>query len=451
MSSIYANTALKFLEWGVSPIPLEKYNPTNPQSTNPKKPMLKGWQKHCQEPISLQEVERLRHTHAGSNIGIALGTKLFDKQLCAVDVDENSVVPFVTAVLGEGSLCGKRGVKGITYFVMSPAGMKSKKLKLHGGERPAVEFLADGTQTVMPPSIHPATGSPYEYVDCAPLFEWKADELPKLDEYQLLLIEAVLSSKYTPTIIAGEGTHEAALKLTAQLVKAGFSRDELLAPLSALFPSGYKGNSLKELPGMIDDALQKGFHENASSPTVDAGAAKAVINAEQPFINTDNGFYKYQQGYWRKVPVMEVEQKVLSHLDDVIIKGVLAPLMKHTMRCIERFAYHSKFGGRSPLICCRNGTVDIRTGELLPHSPDHELLYRLDMDFDKEALCPTYDAHIRQTFMDDEEALNAFNEFAGYSLIPDNSYQKALYLIGEGGSGKSTLLAMVTAIHDPNA
>ncbi|MCB1188752.1 ATP-binding cassette domain-containing protein, partial [bacterium] len=109
------------------------------------------------------------------------------------------------------------------------------------------------------------------------------------------------------------------------------------------------------------------------------------------------------------------------------------------------------FGDHSGRICLLNGTLNVATGELEKHSPDHQLRYRLDIEYDPQATCPTYDEQIRQTLKGDEKAISLFDEFAALTLVPDMRYQKALYLIGPGGSGKSTLLKVIEMMHDPDA
>jgi putative DNA primase/helicase len=109
------------------------------------------------------------------------------------------------------------------------------------------------------------------------------------------------------------------------------------------------------------------------------------------------------------------------------------------------------FGGHAGLICVRNGTVDVHSGNLLPHSPEHELRFRLDIDYDPHAACPTYEEHIAHTLQGNQKSIDTFDEFAALTLVPDLRFQKALYLVGPGGSGKSTLLKAVEVMHDPDA
>jgi P4 family phage/plasmid primase-like protien len=360
-------------------------------------------------------------------------------------------VHFVCALFNEPIICRKRGKKGLTIVVQAEPDIKAKKLRVAGEPSPAIEFLCVGNQTVMPPSIHPETGEPYLYVDCKPLYEHAPAELNLFTAQHMDLLQAVLKSESTPIILGGSGTHDATLQLTAQLVAKGFPKETLLTSLPALFPADYAGNTLSELEGMIDSAKEKGYKMPHNSKAIDTIAARSVINAKSPLVFTDDEFLHYQDGYWSTVDKMSIETAALRHLDNCIEKGAVAPYIRHTVECIKRFCHEPEFGTMGNLICCRNGTVDVRTGELLPHSPEHQLRYRVDMDYDPQATCPTYDAHLERVFVGDTEAGILFNEFCGYTLVPDNRFQKALYLIGAAGSGKSSLLSTLMSLHDPKA
>src|SRR5271168_814146 len=73
------------------------------------------------------------------------------------------------------------------------------------------------------------------------------------------LIRAVFTSEFTPQLFGGADTHEAALRLSGQLVR--YTEDDALieAVIKGALPEDYSGDSLDELPGMIADARKKGF------------------------------------------------------------------------------------------------------------------------------------------------------------------------------------------------
>jgi hypothetical protein len=262
--------------------------------------------------------------------------------------------------------------------------------------------------------MHP-DGMYYAYVDCKPLYEYRIDELPELTPEMVNTIEVVVESKHTLVILTGQGTHDAVLALVGQLVAAGVSREIILRSVPALFPQVYKGNSLEELPGMVESAFEKGFDSAAASTAIDMQIARRLIFDLNPIVYVKGeGYRKYENGHWPELPEEKIRKLAMETIDALGGKNLVAPLIKHVMTCVELLTSQKSFGGYSSRVCCKNGTVDILTGQLLEWSPDHQLRYQLGIDYDPQAACPLYEQHLQQTLMNDEKAITAFDEFIGY-------------------------------------
>jgi Bifunctional DNA primase/polymerase, N-terminal len=94
-----------------------------------------------------------------ANIGIRTGT---DIGIVGVDVDTDD--PDIQAALPaivRDSLVKKKGQRGYTSFLYGP-GTRSRKYLIN--DKTVLEILGVGRQTVIPPSIHPVTQKPYEWV-----------------------------------------------------------------------------------------------------------------------------------------------------------------------------------------------------------------------------------------------------------------------------------------------
>ena len=100
---------------------------------------------------------------------------------------------------------------------------------------------------------------------------------------------------------------------------------------------------------------------------------------------------------------------------------------------------------RPPLaqINLRNGLLDVRTRTLHEPSPGFLSPVQLGASYDPEAECPAFEAYLAATAPDLREMLL---ELLGLLLVPDNSYQRAFMLLGEGGTGKSTFLNLLKAL-----
>jgi P4 family phage/plasmid primase-like protien len=314
-----------------------------------------------------------------------------------------------------------------------------------------IDILASGKQTVLPPSLHPETGEAYTWKDKS-LLDVEFSELPIFAVRQLAIIKALAASEEAWQIATGKTTHLPALRLAGKVARAGANDAEITAIITGLLTEDYSGNTLDELPEMIRSAREKGFTSGGELPR-DEAVALEVVEELKPLVFLEGaGFLQYRAGHWPHVPDNTVDRTAKDFLRSLVgPKGQVVPYLKNVRRCLSLNAEQEDFGLGTGLICVENGTVDVQSGELLPHAPEHQLRFKLGIAYDPDATCPVYDAHIRQTLRDDAEAVALFDEFAGLTLVPDLRYQKALYLIGPGGSGKSTLLAMLEAMHDPRA
>jgi putative DNA primase/helicase len=89
----------------------------------------------------------------------------------------------------------------------------------------------------------------------------------------------------------------------------------------------------------------------------------------------------------------------------------------------------------------KNGILDLKTMEILPHSKEFGFRYVLPYNYEPEALAPRFAQFLQEITCNRQELIDVILEYAGYSFSNDNCWtQKALLLVGEGANGKSTLL-----------
>ena len=89
----------------------------------------------------------------------------------------------------------------------------------------------------------------------------------------------------------------------------------------------------------------------------------------------------------------------------------------------------------------KNGTVDMRTGELLPHDPTHYLTSAIESDYVRDRPCPdVFLNFITSAFGDDQ--LDAVRAYTSMLIDPTAPYGKFIHIIGPSGSGKGTLLRL---------
>jgi P4 family phage/plasmid primase-like protien len=93
------------------------------------------------------------------------------------------------------------------------------------------------------------------------------------------------------------------------------------------------------------------------------------------------------------------------------------------------------------LINCKNGLVDVRTGNLMPHTPEYLSLIQYPVTYNSNTKAPKYTKFISEV-LPNEADRRVVMEFFGYTLLPYlyNRYHKSLMLLGKPGTGKGTLL-----------
>lgn len=175
-----------------------------------KRPIIKDWSKYCSQMPTEEEVDSW---NTDNNIGLCLGP---ESGIIALDIDTDDKETLKRCPI---SPVVKRGKKGETRFFKYN---KEEAIKRHDL---AIELLSLGNQTVIPPSIHPETKTPYVFTSLD-LFPDRWDELPDLDKdfYQYLLKRD--GETRTSEIIPSDGSrcnHNSYNKISEMLVAALYS------------------------------------------------------------------------------------------------------------------------------------------------------------------------------------------------------------------------------------
>jgi putative DNA primase/helicase len=93
------------------------------------------------------------------------------------------------------------------------------------------------------------------------------------------------------------------------------------------------------------------------------------------------------------------------------------------------------------LINFKNGVLDIKTRELLPHSPERGFMYCLPYDYEPNAKAPRFEQFLDEVTGKDKGLRAVLEEFGGYAISGDEYWlQKTLLLVGSGANGKSAFI-----------
>jgi putative DNA primase/helicase len=93
-----------------------------------------------------------------------------------------------------------------------------------------------------------------------------------------------------------------------------------------------------------------------------------------------------------------------------------------------------------------NGIIDLKTGELLPHSPRHFQTKIAPVVYNPAARCPAFLAFLAYIFADDDRLIAWLQRALGLALVGAVLEQILLLFWGRGANGKSTLLRLLLAL-----
>ena len=153
--------------------------------------MMRKWTKFCSAlPPAYQVAGWMTWPNAG--VGVACG-----RGLIAVDIDLDEAVDPVMNALPPSNV-GKKGAKGLPLFFRGDTSkIRPRQFRIDGIG--AVDLLTAGRQTVLPPSIHPKTGRPYEWMSVRTLIDTPLADLAEVpDNVEELIEQALRPLGYAP-------------------------------------------------------------------------------------------------------------------------------------------------------------------------------------------------------------------------------------------------------------
>jgi len=123
------------------------------------------------------------------------------------------------------------------------------------------------------------------------------------------------------------------------------------------------------------------------------------------------------------------------------IKAMLESAKSYMTQKLDKLDTHKY------LLNINNGTVNLVTGELLPHDRSKLITKLAPVDYRPEAQCPQWLAFLQVIFDGKKELIDYVQKMLGYSLTGDMSEKCFFILYGpEGNNGKTVMMNTVMAI-----
>jgi len=153
-----------------------------------------------------------------------------------------------------------------------------------------------------------------------------------------------------------------------------------------------------------------------------------------------NDIFAYQDGIYlitgRIIIKQECEKILGSFIKTNMVNEIINKIERNTY--VDRSIFI-----RTPLnlICFNNGILNLKTKELLPHSPDMIFRNKIPVYYNKDKLCHIFLSFLEETL--NEKDLIVCQEWFGYLLWRQYHEKKALVCIGPTDTGKTVFLSTI--------
>ncbi len=427
-----------------------------------KKPLTKhGFKDATTDPeIIVETFSRL----AQPNIGIATGR---GSNLVVVDVDKRSggIETLHQLETKYGQLRTRRaqtGGGGFHLYFQYPDGERIKSGAGKGGE--GIDIKAEGGCITAPPSIH-KNGKPYEWVN--------GDDIAVLPAW---LLQRIRSAKRTrrncKKRLSEEGRNEALFHYLVKFAYRGLSIEEL-------YTLGLAENQTYN-PPMSDEEVRG----RAKSTWDYVRAHKDNLEDNQAFVADFcvekfagdilhcrelqrwlywNGEKWVMEGAYNHVKrrVIEIIRQFVAESRDVpdgrtqhIIAWANKVLNDFpidrvlSLIAINKSIEHSlvEFDNNQYLLNCKNGTIDLKTGKLLPHNRDDLITKICPVKYHRKAKYKVWTQFTSLIADHNKDLRNRMLRFLGYCLTGDVKEELFAIFYGDTWTGKSTLLEPVKKV-----
>jgi putative DNA primase/helicase len=198
-------------------------------------------------------------------------------------------------------------------------------------------------------------------------------------------------------------------------------------------------------------------------------AEKFVATRSRKLLCYAGDFYEWRTSYYAKLNIDDMRAELYNFMNrcgqarQVMKETVYIPfeVAKHlvdaTIDALRGFV-HVDSGVAPPcwmdhreapatLLSCRNGLVDILTGEVFEHSEHFFNVSATKFDYDPNCGEPeTWLKFLNEILPNDQESIDALQELFGYILSGDTSQQKMFLLVGASRSGKGTINRILQAL-----
>ncbi|MBR2207496.1 MAG: toprim domain-containing protein [Synergistaceae bacterium] len=170
-----------------------------------------------------------------------------------------------------------------------------------------------------------------------------------------------------------------------------------------------------------------------------------VLAHHKLIYNDKCGFYEYEDNIWKEKTDTQIQSKIMKVLGHLTTGNKLLTNLRTLKSCEEIWSdVPLKSFNMLPRVTFQNGTLHIdletRIATFKNHSADDYTTVKLPYRYEDKATHKKWDKFINEVTNGNEKKKKVLKEFAGYLLLPDCRFQRALMLMGTGSNGKSVFV-----------
>jgi len=150
----------------------------------------------------------------------------------------------------------------------------------------------------------------------------------------------------------------------------------------------------------------------------------------------------YKDGIYKYNGESVIKEEATKRLDDDFSTAKIQQIINYIK--YNTFVDRTEFNNDVDVINVKNGLLNLKTGELKPHTPEFLSTVRIPVKYDPNADCPKIKKFLSEIVPENESPL--LEEIAGYCLYKQYFIKKMIMLVGSGDNGKTTFLNLITAL-----
>lgn len=162
------------------------------------------------------------------------------------------------------------------------------------------------------------------------------------------------------------------------------------------------------------------------------------------FLCVDGRFFLYKRGLFFYFSHIEIYRKIKEFMGTKYRERYGREVI-HCME-LERLKRFEDINSHKNMLNLKDGMFDLDNMILFPHDPKYLSTIQLDLIYNKDAKCDLWEKTLNEIFLDVHWKIECLQEYMGYCLTTDNSYQLALLNVGQGANGKSLIYRVFEAI-----